>query len=116
MTTLKVLKRSHLKNFHVTKLKVVSLYIQHEYNKHDCNKLSVLNLLYVVLNYYISFYYRLLFFGIFPACHWTSHCVKGGWEASLGGKTPSEVKFLANCKRNDLTRIPTYLPVKITTL
>ncbi|KAL9955436.1 hypothetical protein ACROYT_G036764 [Oculina patagonica] len=50
------------------------------------------------------------------ACRWTGHCVKGGWEASLGDEPPREVKSLAMCSRQDLTGIPTYLPVKITKL
>jgi len=50
------------------------------------------------------------------ACSWTTHCVKDGWENSLGDKPPSEVKSLAKCSRKDLTGVPTYLPVKITIL
>ncbi|KAJ7373485.1 hypothetical protein OS493_011080 [Desmophyllum pertusum] len=50
------------------------------------------------------------------ACSWISHCVKGGWEASLRNERPTSVRSLAICQRKDLTGIPTYLPVKITIL
>jgi len=50
------------------------------------------------------------------ACSWTSHCVTGGWEASLGDERPLKVESPAICLRKDLTGIPTYLPVKITKL
>ena len=50
------------------------------------------------------------------ACSWTSHCVTGGWEASLGDERPRKVESLAICLRGNLTGIPTYLPVKITKL
>ena len=58
----------------------------------------------------------IIVFHFILACSWTSHCVKDGWEASLGDKPPNEVKSLAMCKRKDLAGIPTYLPVKITIL
>ena len=53
---------------------------------------------------------------LFLACGWTSHCVTGGWEASLGDNRPRKVESFAICLRKDLTGIPTYLPVKITKL
>lgn len=50
------------------------------------------------------------------ACSWVTYCPKTRWETSLGNKPPFKVSSLAYCNRKDLRRIPTYLPVKITTL
>ncbi|XP_068674117.1 G-protein coupled receptor GRL101-like isoform X1 [Montipora foliosa] len=50
------------------------------------------------------------------ACSWINHCVKDGWEASLGNEKPVHVKSLAKCNEKNITRIPTYLPIKITVL
>lgn len=50
------------------------------------------------------------------ACSWTNHCVKDGWEASLGNENPAKVNSLASCSGKNITGIPTYLPAKTTVL